>query len=179
MHRQGTPHARPILARLLLLLSLIVISMPTKANSWLFDADQQNEIKTYLDYKREGIKPCEDEGPWMQARREGRIAYGDRHLKDVRLTLIENKPELVEKYGECMEAMKLLDALVGLMNPSVYIDTIALSLIGDLIYKEVVDAVCAEIEEQAEEVFGEIADLIPSGNYVYHLDDVFTFEVQF
>ena len=116
---------------------------------------------------------CRPGSPYYAARQKGRDAYADRHNGDLVEVLVENRPELVDLYGQCVEALNMLDSLSTLFNPSIYVNLISLQALKELIHTRVVDALCEEIKEYAEEIYGSIADVIPLGEYVYDLDDVF------
>ena len=118
-------------------------------------------------------QPCQPGSPYYTARQLGREAYADRHNGDLLEVLVENRPELIDLYGTCVEELSILDSLSALFNPSIYVNLISLEALKELIYERVVDTLCEEIQHQAEEVYGVIADVIPLGEYVYDLDDVF------
>ena len=122
--------------------------------------------------------PCREGSPYYQARQLGKDAYSERHNEDLLNVLVENRPELVSLYGKCVEALNSLDALKSLFNPSVYVNIISLEALKKLIFERVVDAVCEEAQEGVEELYGLIADVIPLGEYVYELDEVFDINVE-
>jgi hypothetical protein len=168
-----------------LLLSVIVLFALTQSalaapqrsnyiNSGVFDsAFTTNGL---VEYKGE---PCQEGSPYYFARSIGKHAYTDRHTLDVKELLTEVPPILKDLYGECVEQLGDLDSLIGLLNPSIYVNILSLKAIKELILQRVIEGVCSEIEVLATEVYDEIADAIPRGAYAYHLDELLNIEIKF
>lgn len=126
------------------------------------------------DYRGE---PCQEGSPYYVARGIGKQAYTDRHALDFRELLSDVPPLLKDLYGECVEQLGVIDSFKSLLSPSIYVNLISLEALKQLILDRVIEGVCSEIEEVAVEVYHEIADAIPLGEYAYHLDELFSIKV--
>ncbi len=129
----------------------------------------------YQEYQGE---PCQEGSPYYVARSIGKQAYTDRHALDFRELLSDVPPLLKDLYGECVEQLGVIDSFKSLLSPSIYVNLISLEGLKRLILDRVIEGVCSEIEEVAVEVYHEIADAIPLGEYAYHLDELFSIEVK-
>ncbi len=123
-------------------------------------------------------EPCQEGSPYYVARNIGKQAYTDRHALDFRELLSDVPPMLKDLYGECVEQLGVIDSFKSLLSPSIYVNLISLEGLKRLILDRVIEGVCSEIEEVAVEVYHEIADAIPLGEYAYHLDELFSIEVK-
>ena len=87
-------------------------------------------------------------------------------------------PILKDLYGECVEQLGDIESLIGLLNVSVYVNVASLKAIKELVIQKIVEGVCSEIDEFALEVYAEIADALPLGEYAYNLDELFEIKVE-
>lgn len=164
---------------ILVMVAMLLISPYLQAQTGTFGSTFSPRIPKLKTYAEQSGDPCTDGSPYFEARLLGREAYADRHNQDLLEILVENKPKIIDVYGKCIEALNMIDSISALFNPSIYVNLISIQALKKLIYEQVVDAICEEIQEEAEEVYGAIADKIPLGNYVYELDEVFAITASF
>mgnify|MGYP005988783915 CR=1 FL=1 len=128
-----------------------------------------------LEYKGE---PCQEGSPYYSARNIGKWAYSDRHQLDFMELFTDVPPTLKDFYGECVEQLGDIDSLIGLLNVSAYVNVASLEAIKEVVIQKIVEGICSEIDEFALEVYAEIADALPLGEYAYHLDELFEIKVE-
>ena len=123
-------------------------------------------------------EPCQEGSPYYSARNIGKRAYSDRHQLDFMELVSDVPPILKDLYGECVEQLGDIESLIGLLNVSVYVNVASLKAIKELVIQKIVEGVCSEIDEFALEVYAEIADALPLGEYAYNLDELFEIKVE-
>ena len=123
-------------------------------------------------------EPCQEGSPYYSARNIGKWAYSDLHQLDFIELFSGVPPILKDLYGECVEQLGDIDSLIALLNVSVYVNVASLEAIKELVIKKIVEGVCSEIDEFALEVYAEIADALPLGEYAYELNELFEIKVE-
>lgn len=122
-------------------------------------------------------EPCREGSPYFAARTIGKDAFTELNTLDLESLLSESVPQSNELYGKCIEALSEVNAFMALLNPSIYIKTLTLQALLKLAKKRIIEGICSEIQEFAEEAFEDISDAIPEGEYVYKLDELFEIRV--
>lgn len=118
---------------------------------------------------------CPPGGKYMTEREQAVEAYRTRHNADLYQILIDNPPDLDNIYEGCVgrlidiykAARQLIYGKTGLYTASGAIIAI---LEGEA--RRLIDRQCRKVVQEAQESYGDIADVIPAGDYWIDFDQI-------